>query len=75
MILFAQPKGKAQTFLVLVVNTRICNTMCTSYTMPKITSSHLLTYANKKGITIKEAREVFDRVYRPTINGWRLRED
>lgn len=43
--------------------------------MPKITSSHLLTYANKKGITIKEAREVFDRVYCPTINGWRLRKD
>jgi hypothetical protein len=41
--------------------------------MNKITSSHLINYANKKGITQKQARTIFDRVYTPTINGWKIR--
>ena len=36
----------------------------------RITSADAYRYANKKGITIKEACKVFDKHYTPTINGW-----
>jgi len=38
--------------------------------MIRIDITHALTYAKKKGITLKEARLIFDKHYTPTINGW-----
>jgi hypothetical protein len=36
----------------------------------RITSVDVMTYAKKKGITVKAAVRIFDRNYSPTINGW-----
>jgi len=41
---------------------------------PRITSSHLITYAKKKGITIAKACEIFDKIYEPCINHWTIRK-
>ena len=36
----------------------------------RITSVDAMSYAKKKGITVKAAVRIFDRNYTPTINGW-----